>query len=409
MNSIRALIFSQHFHPESFRVNEIARYLLDCGYEVDVVTGVPNYPSGKIYPGYKKISFKKEVWCGVSIYRLPIFLRGRASAFRLFLNYFTFVVYGILFAPIFLRKKQYDVVFCYATSPFIQVIPAIFISWIKGCKLVVNVQDLWPESLSATGYVKNKLILGVVDVIVNWIYKNSDVLLAQSNSFKKHIQEKIPNANVIYWPNSVDSFFLSEDYKKCEVTHDFENKFSVLFAGNIGKAQSIDTILNAAVALRKYSEIEIVFAGDGSAKDSLLKAIEGNQLTNVHWIGRYPLDVMPDLLRKASVLLVALSDDKIFSMTIPNKVQAYLAVGKPIIGSLNGEGAQVITDAKAGYAVPAGNSEALAEAILKMSQMSFEERQLMGTNGREYFFKNFENNMLVNELINVFKQQIKNR
>jgi glycosyltransferase involved in cell wall biosynthesis len=405
---MKILIFSQHFYPESFRVNEIAENLVNRGIKVDVVTGCPNYPNGKIYPNYKRFSFKKEFWRGMSIFRLPIFLRGRASVIELFFNYLSFVISGIFLTPILLRRKKYDLIFCYATSPFIQVIPAIFMAWVKGCKLVVNVQDLWPESLSATGYIKNHLILKFVDVVVNWIYKNSNVLLAQSNAFKKNIQEKIKNVNVIYWPNSVDSFFISDEYKKGEITHNFENKFSVLFAGNIGKAQSIDTILKAAVALRKYFEIEIIFAGDGSAKDSLLKAIRDNQLTNVHWIGRYPLDAMPDLLRKASVLLVTLSDQKIFSMTVPNKVQAYLAVGKPIIGSLNGEGAQVITDAQAGYVVPAGNSEALAEVILKMSRMNVEELRLMGENGREYFFENYENNMLIDKLINIFDKQIKN-
>jgi hypothetical protein len=257
---MKVLIFSQHFYPESFRVNEVAKNLVERGIEVDVVTGTPNYPGGKIYPNYKRFPFKKEVWQGMSICRLPIFLRGRASAIELSFNYLSFVISGIFLTPVLLRRKKYDLIFCYATSPFIQVIPAVFISWIKGCKLVVNVQDLWPESLSATGYIKNQLILRLVEAVVDWIYKNSNILLAQSNSFKNHIQEKVKNANVIYWPNSVDLLFISKEYKKGEITHNFENKFSVLFAGNIGKAQSIDTILKAAVALRKYSEIEIIFA-----------------------------------------------------------------------------------------------------------------------------------------------------
>ncbi len=408
MDPIRVLFVSQHFYPETFRVNEIATQLSHRGFIVDVLTGLPNYPEGKIYKGFESAGFKRCVWGDISIFRLPIVLRRTANSFWLSLNYLSFIFAGLLFGPYILRKKKYDVIFCYATSPFIQVIPAIFLKWIKRAKLVVNVQDLWPESISATGHIRNRFILLIIRYVVDWIYRKSDSLLVQSKAFEKLIKKRCPSAAIQYWPNSVDTFFISEDYKKCEITHDFENKFSVLFAGNIGKAQSIDVILNAAIALRKYSEIEIIFAGDGSAKDFLLNAIGDNQLTNVHWIGRYPLDAMPHLLRKASVLLVALSDQKIFSMTVPNKVQAYLAVGKPIIGSLNGEGAQVIMDAQAGYAVPAGNSEALAEVILKMSRMNVEELRLMGENGREYFFENYENNMLIDELINIFDKQIKN-
>lgn len=407
MSSIRLLVVSQHFYPEIFRINEVVTGLLNRGVSIDVFTGLPNYPHGKIYPGYEKSSLKAEKWNGVTIYRVPIFLRGNASTLSLLVNYISFILSAVFFSPFLLYKNKYNIIFCYATSPFIQVVPAIFLSWIKGARLIVNVQDLWPESISATGHIKNKLILRAIDYLVNWIYKKSDLLLVQSRSFETLIRAKYSSAPILYWPNSVESIFLEGSNVDIKIDYDFSKKFTVLFAGNIGRAQSIETIVSAAEILKWNENIDILFVGDGSNKDFLLGSIKEKKLSNIYWLGSYPLEAMPSLFAKASVLLASLSNQEIFSLTIPNKIQAYLAAGKPIIACMNGEGARIIELAGAGYAVPANASNALASTILHMSQMSSDELSKMGERGRVYFYQNFENNFLLNRLINIFENQIK--
>lgn len=399
---MRVLIFSMHFFPEIFRINDIAKSICNRGHIVDVVTGKPNYPFGKIFPGYRIWDLHNDYYEGVNVYRLPIFLRRSATSFFLIINYISYILSGIFFTPYLLRKKKYDVIFCYATSPILQVIPAILMARVKSAKLILNVQDLWPHSMVATGHIKNKLIIGFVQIIVDWIYANSDLILIQSQGFRKYINNQNLISKIHYWPNSVDLISDAAGGEH-ELAKKINKDFSILFTGNLGRAQNIEVIINAASYLQAYQEIKFWLIGDGSEKKNIEIQLLERKLTNVVVAGHFPASDMPIIMDSASVLLVTLSDSEIFSVTLPNKIQAYLAAGKPILGAINGEAANLIRSANCGLCVNSGDSVSLANAIIKLYKMPADELSMLGINSRKYYDENFNHEYLIEKLINYFK------
>lgn len=395
---MRALVLSQYFWPEGFRINDVAKSLLDTGVELEVLTGKPNYPQGVIFDGYRSWGLQNEIQQGISINRIPLLSRGRGGV-QLALNYLSFIISGILFAPWMLRKKKFDVIFVYAPSPILQAIPAIFLGWLKGCPVVLWVQDLWPESLSATGYVKNRAVLKLVEKVVRFIYRHVDLLLVQSRAFEAPVRALASDTPIIYYPNSVDDAFSVAAKDEPPAIPGLDNGFSVMFAGNIGAAQAVDVIVEAASLLKEYPDIHFVVLGDGSCRMQMLDAAQQRGLSNLHLPGRFPGETMPGFMQKASALLVTLADRPIFAATVPNKVQAYLASGRPIIACLNGEGARLVREAEAGLATPAEDARSLAATVLRLYNLSPGERQKMGENGRRYYQKHFDHQHLVDELI----------
>ena len=390
------LFYCQNFWPESFIINNLAKSL-SLNNPVEVLTGKPNYPKGKVYSGYKALGLQTEQFNLISINRIPIVPRGK-SKLGLALNYLSFVVSGILFAPWSMRYKKVDVIFVFAMSPLLQAIPAIFLAKIKRAPIVVWVQDLWPESLSATGYVKNKSVLKVVEYIVKYIYSQTDLILVQSKAFVQPVSLLAGNTPIKYYANSVDDSFFKVSDTASPLLKEFSNKFTVLFAGNIGAAQAIDVIVNAAETLKNYTDIQFIVIGDGSKMPWLAQELIQRDLSNIHLLGQQPVEMMPSTLQQASVLLVTLANQAIFSYTIPSKVQAYLASGRPILACLNGEGAKIVEEARAGIAIKAENAGMLAEAVLQLYKMPADKLTAMGANGREYCRQHFAHDKLVDEL-----------
>jgi glycosyltransferase involved in cell wall biosynthesis len=401
------LIVSQYFWPEGFRINEVAKSLLDKGVEVEVLTGKPNYPRGDIFSGYRAWGCQRESHQGININRIPLLTRG-GGGWRLALNYLSFVMSGLIFAPWMLRKKKYDAIFVYAPSPILQAIPALFLGWLKGCPVVLSVQDLWPESLSATGHVRNQTILKLVEHVVRFIYKHTDLLLVQSRAFDGPVSALASATPVVYYPNSVDASFAVPTTNAVPDVAGLGSGFLVMFAGNIGAAQSVGVIVEAAALLREHTDINFVVLGDGSSRAWMLNEVQQRGLSNLHLPGRFPVETMPGFMQKASVLLVTLADQPIFAATVPNKVQAYMAAGRPIIASLNGEGARLVVDAGAGLATPAEDARALADAILRLYSLSPGELETMGDNGRRYYQKHFDHDRLIDQLIVLLRDVSRN-
>lgn len=395
---MRLLVVSQYFWPENFRINAIVESLARLGIKVEVLTGKPNYPQGQIYPGYRAWGCRRETHGDIRINRIPLLPRG-SGGWRLGLNYLSFVVCGMVFAPWMLKRQQFDVIFIYAPSPILQAIPAIFLGWLKGCPVVLWVQDLWPESLSATGYIRNRLVIGAVRQVVRYIYSHSDLLLVQSRAFEEPVRLLASGTPIVYYPNSVDNTFALPAEHEPPVVPGLGEGFSVLFAGNIGAAQAVNVIVEAALLLKAYKDIHFVVLGEGSCREEMLQAVQRHGLINLHHPGHFPVETMPGFMQKASALLVTLADRPIFAATVPNKIQAYLAAGRPIIACVNGEGARLVVEAGAGMATPAEDAKTLAETILRLHRLSSEEREQMGRNGRGYFQQHFDHDHLVDILI----------
>lgn len=392
------LIVSQYFWPENFQINDVAKTLFEKNIAVEILTGKPNYPTGKIFPGYKAWGCTQEEHRAIRIHRVPLISRG-AGGWRLALNYLSFVLSGLLFAPFMLRNKKFDAIFVYAPSPILQAIPAIYLGWLKKCPVVLWVQDLWPESLSATGHVRSRVVFQIVGWLVGYIYRHVDLILVQSRAFEDSVQSYATGVPIVYHPNSVDEAFSKPVAHDVPHVTGLDAKFSVLFAGNVGVAQAVEVIVEAAFLLKDYDDIHFVVMGEGSRREWMSQEVRRRNLSNVSLPGRFPVETMPGFMQQASALLVTLADRPIFAATVPSKVQAYLAAGRPILACLNGEGAHLVTEAKAGLEVPAENGHALAEAVLKLYRMSPHEREEMGVRGRLYYTKHFAHEMLVDQLI----------
>ncbi|CAN5347607.1 glycosyltransferase family 4 protein [soil metagenome] len=396
---VRILLLTQYFWPETFPITQLVRSLREAGSSVTVLTGPPNYPEGVTFDGYSALDVREQQHDqGFTIYRVPAIPRGKASAVRLIGNYLSFALSAAVFGPWLLRGKQFDVVFVYAPSPILQAIPAIFIARWKHASLVTWVQDLWPESLESTGFVRNRLILKAVERMVAWIYRKNDLLLGQSRAFVTPIGKLAGRVPVEYLPQPGDAAF-GASVTVSEPKLRLASGFNVLFAGNLGSVQALDTLLDAAELLRGEPHVRFVLVGSGSRSRWLETEISRRGLTNVQLPGRYAPEDMVPILAQASVLLVSLIRSPIMRQTIPGKLQAYLAAGRPIIAALDGEGAQVLLESGGGLAVPAENAVALADAVLQLRNASDAERARMGEAGRRYFDRHLAADVLARQLL----------
>lgn len=370
----------------------MAQSLRDADCEVLVLTGQPNYPEGVIFEGYSAWAAGSESHAGIEIFRVPLIPRGKGSGFRLALNYLSFVCSATFFGYWFLRRRNIDCVLVYAPSPILQAIPAIWLGKLKRAKVIVWVQDLWPESLSATGFIKNRMILSGVAKVVAWIYKRCDILLAQSVAFIDPIKKLAGETPVVFHPHPGELAF--SQVVKEQPPFEMSSGFNIVFAGNLGTVQALATILEAACLLREEVSIRFVLVGSGSRLEWLQEEVARLGLSNIQLPGRFPTSSMPAILSQASTLLVSLVRSPIMSLTVPSKVQAYLAARKPIIACMDGEGARIVVEAGAGIACPAEDALALAAAIKLLRDTPQQELDRMGEQAGEYYQQNFEPKML---------------
>jgi len=404
---MRILLFSQYFSPEPFIINDLVKTLVDKGHEIVVYTGKPNYPEGEIYNGFSQGSFSIERYYNkVKVYRVPLKPRGKGGAKKLIVNYLSFVFSGLMHLKK-IEEKNFDIIFVFGLSPITSVIPAIFLKRKLGCKLTLWVQDLWPESLVATGYIKNKLLLYPIKILVKWVYKNCDQILIQSNGFKIPVA-KYTNKELTYYPNSIKINkngpldILPEKLKKY-----FDESFCLVFAGNLGKAQALDIILDAAERLKDLKQLKIILVGSGSLSNWLEEQKELRDLKNIELAGRYPMDIMPVIYKRSKGLLVTLGDNEMVNYTIPSKIQSYLSSGKPIIGALNGEGAAIINEARCGFISKADCSIGLEDSIREFIALTNSDREELGNNGLIYFNNNFNMEVQAENLIGILNSSLK--
>lgn len=402
---MKVLVLSQYFWPESFRITEVVQTLRRIGCDVSVLTGQPNYPEGTTFPGYRWLGWGAQRHpSGFDIFRVPQLPRGRGSGVRLALNYLSFIIAACTFGGWQLRGKRVDVVFVYAPSPILQSIAGIVLARFKRAVVVTWVQDLWPESLEVTGFIRSRQALSAMRRVVRWIYRKNELLLAQSRSFVEAIRPLAGNTPVLYHPNSGE---LSYDAPPLSPPLHLEVGFNVVFAGNLGTVQALETVLDAAALLLDVPAVRIVLVGSGSRSEWLQSQVKSRGLHNVQLPGRFPSEAMPSILAQASVLLVSLARSPALSQTVPAKVQAYLAAAKPVIASMDGEGAQVVREAGAGIACPAEDSNALANAIRTLSGSSPEALRAYGTSARRYYDLHFHPMLLARRLAEHFENLIR--
>lgn len=386
---MKILLVSQYFYPENFKSNDIALELTKRGHDVTVLTGIPNYPEGKFYKDYGFFKKSRENYQGINIIRAWLIPRGKGSGCGLFFNYISWAFFASIKAFFLSFHKKFDVILVHEPSPITQGFPAIVVKKIQKIPLHFWVLDLWPESLTSAGGIRNKYVLSVFTIMVKYIYNNSDKILISSKGFATSILEKGSYDNkLIYFPNWAENAIL--DGQSNYSIPNLPEGFKLIFAGNIGVSQDVDSIIKAAFILKEMSDVHFVFIGDGRSKKQLEDFVFENNLNQtVCFLGKFPIEAMKTFYNQADVLLVSLKNELIYNVTVPAKLQAYLCTKKPILGMLNGEGAQIINEAKCGFTVKAGDYVGLANKIIEMYEMSLEERLNLGINGFSFYEDNF--------------------
>ena len=407
---MRILFLSQYFWPEQFIFNDLMRHLARQGHAVTVLTGKPNYPGGRVFDGYTESGVQREAFQeGIEIHRVPLRARRGTGAWNLLANHLSFVWQGLRHAGACLRGKEFDAIFVFA-SPITAAIPALPLGGSKRAHVALWVQDLWPESLEATGYIRNRWLLGIVGLMVRAIYALADTILVQSPGFIPLVSRYARPDRILYYPNSIDLETTREspdgDPLPAALDDVLEQNFCVVFAGNLGRAQSVETIIQAAELLRDLDDCKIVLVGTGSMLDWIQSRVAALGLVNVVLPGRFPGSRMPGIFRKAAVLLVTLKRDPALSSTIPSKIQAYLAAGRPIIAGMDGEGARIVAEAGAGLACAAEDADGLARCIRAMHAKSPGERAQMGESGHRYFLQHFEMGGQARRLVELLEQRM---
>ncbi|MBQ9474843.1 MAG: glycosyltransferase family 4 protein [Bacteroidales bacterium] len=383
---MRCLVFTNHFEPEQFRVNDIVAHLTAQGHYVKVITCIPDYPQGRFYKGYSYFNRRCETVFGAEVVRAAVIPRGGGGAVRLALNYLSAIIsffFQSLWQGIFYR---WDMVFVHDTSPAFVCLGACRVSRMQKIPLYHWLLDIWPESLAAAG-IHNKRLYGIIERMMAKIYATDTRILIGSRGFAGLLRSRgVAEDKLVWLPNWGDAgLSLSEGELP-----PLPDGFIVMFAGNLGRAQNLENVLEAAKLCSDCRELHWVFVGDGRMKPWIEDFVKNNKLEDtVHLPGRFPIQMMSVFFARADLMLVSLNDETIFNLTLPAKVQAYMASSKPIVGFLAGEGADIITDAGCGWTVDPGNPEDFARLVKELSQAPAQTLAEAGKKGRDYYERHF--------------------
>ena len=387
MGTMKILFITQYFDPEPLLAGmPFARALQDLGHEVQVLTGFPHYPGGKIYVGYKLKLFQREMMNGVKINRTWVYPSHDRSSVKRFMTYASFGLSGALIGSWMVNKA--DVAFVYS-PPATVWLPAVICRMFRRIPFVYNIQDMWPDALASSTMVKNGLALKFADKCCRFIYRSADRIVAQSNGFKELLIERgVPEDNIEVIYNWCD------DTKICSVGYDeqkakelrLHGKFNIMFAGGMGKGQALSTIIETANLIKnKLPEVQFVFLGSGIEKDMLVRKTKDYKLDNVKFLDRCPPEQVGNYLSLADVVLVHLKDNLIHEITVPSKIQAYMNVGKPILIGAIGDAANLVERAGAGVKCQPESPKEIAQAVKLLYQMPREELVAMGKRGQKYY------------------------
>lgn len=381
---MRILLLTQWFDPEpTFKGLLFAKALQKRGFDVEVITGFPNYPGGKIYSGYDLKLYKKEIMDGVKVHRVWLYPSHDGSALKRIFNYMSFFFSSFLFGLFFL--KRFDVVYVYH-PPVTVGLSAAFLSYFKRMPFVYDIQDLWPDTLKSTGMLRNEKILKVISHACDWIYRRAAKLVVLSPGFKRILIERgVPEGKIEVVYNWCDEAALS--CRTGTLPQSIAGRFNIIFAGNMGKVQGLDAVLAAAQIVKNTNDkIQFVFVGSGLDVERLKKITFEKELSNVLFLPRMSMPEVGFLMSHCDVLLVHLKNDPLFEITVPSKTQAYMAMGKPILMAVGGDAAEIIRQAQAGVCVPSEDARHLASAAIELAMKSPDELKVLGDNAKKYYY-----------------------
>lgn len=389
---MKILIVTQYFYPETFRVNTLCAELVKRGHDVTVLTGYPQYPQGKIYDGYGFRKPYETTWNGAKIHRIKVRPRGK-TPFGLLLNCYTFVAEGKKWVK--KCSEKYDAVYVFEVSPVTVGLPAVFYKEKFGTPIYFNVQDLWPENVQIVLGINFKPVINVINKIVDRIYGASDKILCSSRSFVENIANRgVSREKLVFWPQFCTDPQL-EGSRKPDCYK--QEHFNIVFTGNIGQAQGLDLLIDAAAKLRE-TKVRWFLVGDGRAREHLEKRVIEEGLQDViTFVGKVSEEEANRYIHYADCAYLSFQKNKLFDMTLPAKLQSYMACGTPILAAAGGESARIVRETDCGI-VTAQEPEALAEGVEKLLSCEEDELQKMRENARSVYGELFEMGKLISQL-----------
>lgn len=401
------LVVSQYFYPETFRINDMCQEWVKRGYKVTVVTGIPNYPMGKIFEGYGFTKKRHEIWNSIEIYRIPLIPRG-SGAVGMIANYLSFMIFGIIAGKT--KRINADLVFSFEVSPMTQVVTGISFAKRLHVPHYLYVQDLWPENVITVTGINSPLVIKPIDRLVDYVYKNSNEIFATSPSFVRAIcnrKSPVDEQKVHYWPQYAEEFYKPVEKtiaKRTAISYGIadDDSFKIIFTGNIGVAQGLQ-ILPQTAKILKEENVKFVIVGDGRYLENLKVDIEKNNVQDKFvMIERQKAETIPVLLAACEAAFISFAEDELWTKTIPAKLQSYMACGMPVVAAAQGETARIIEESGCGLYCRQGDATQLSRTIVKMMRADLTE---MGKKSRKYFENNFDKQVLMDEMdiwINIF-------
>ena len=395
---MKILVVCQHYWPEPYPLTDICEELVKRGHTVDLVTDVPNYPQGETYPGYINGQRREEEHNGVKIFRTFTIPRKHNAICRL-LNYYSFAISSTAFVK--RLREDYDVVFTNQTSPVMMSSAAFTYGRMHNKKVVMYCMDLWPACLAAGGITESSIIYKFFGCVSKRLYNKADKILITSQMFRQYLEEQhgVNDKKIEYLPQ-----YAPTQFEHMPETYQNKNTVDLMFAGNIGAAQNLQLVLAAADQLRTEDELRWHIVGDGSELANLKKYAQEKKLYNVIFHGRQPSQDMPKYYGMADAMLVTLIPDPFISLTLPGKVQTYMAAGKPILASASGEIPAVLSAARCGYCAAPGDVEAFVKVVKQFLQS--DEKVEMGNKAREYYLDHFTKNHFMDHLESVLEKHV---
>lgn len=396
---MKILVVCQHFYPENFRINDICFELKKRGHEVTVLTGLPNYPRGKVLNDYRWFKKRKEIVNDIRVIRTFLIGRGKTKI-RMAINYMSFAICASIKA-IFM-KKDFDIIYVYQLSPVIMSWPAIVVKKIKKIPLVLHVLDQWPVSITTGGISKSSLLYKILKKWSINCYNNANLITCSSKSFKDYFinELKLPEVKeFIYLPSYAES-----NYKNIPTKEN--NTFDLVFAGNIGPAQSVETIVEAANLLKENEKIKFHIIGDGLSKEFCENLVKKYKLNNIKFYGYFDVKEIPKFYSLADAFLITMVNNEVVNSTLPAKIQSYMLAGKPILGAINGEVKNVIEEAKCGLCCDSLDYKSFAKLIVKASKSDNKIMSTWSNNAYKYYQNNFEKEKCLDQLENIFKKAV---
>ncbi len=392
---MKILVICQYYSPEPFRISDICEELVKKGHEVFVIAGVPNYPVGKIYKEYRYGNKRNEIINGVRVHRC--FTIGRRSgAFFRFLNYYSYSFSSAIYTS--LLREDFDVVFVNQLSPVMMARAAISYKKRHQTRMVLYCLDLWPESLTVGGIRKGSVVYRFFHKVSKKMYSKADQILVSSKSFSKYFRDEFGITNTSYLPQYAETVFSAEKCRK-----EPGDTIDLMFAGNIGIAQSVDTIIYAAEKTRDIEKLYWHIVGDGSELVRLKGLSQALGLSNVIFHGRQPLEAMPKYYSMADAMIVSMQKNDVISMTLPGKIQTYMVAGKPILGAIDGETTTIIAEAKCGLCCEAEDVNGFANIVRSFVE-NFSSQQY-GYCAWDYYNRMFSKEIIINKLSGILGEQ----